>query len=377
LRGTEHDQIDDRGDHADHRARLTDERSSLMPAGVFGIPAPGAQTGWGSDGTLVNVVPTPNGAEVPMGRGFVIPGPHEASTAAAAMSVSNPSQTKNNHTRLYRNGVLVADDSWSSAGDSVAGYERVTVVNLPAFPRAAVYRWTLQTTAVATPTLASAHRAIRIPWSVDNLGGKVTPPRGGTFGLPSPRTIFKWTLPLTSAAGHYAFLIPAATGYTLLPQTTSQHVSGLRRPVPESGSFSVIGKLSMTGSGSDNRSGIFFAIPGGKANVCGPFQQDGAFGAIGVATASYTADWSSWDGYLATTAGTIGTMALFKISWDGAGTLTFRSSTDGGATWTTIGSRGSMARPDSCGICQYSNGGGGLVNYTAALNIGGFWVTSP
>jgi hypothetical protein len=307
---------------------------------------------------------------------YFIAGSHPASVATATASVNAYIQGKNNHTRLYRNGVLIGDDSWSSSGDSSAGTEHPTVFAVPAWPRSALYRWTLSTSANPTTgsvTLASAGRALLTNWPVGNIIGTVDPAAPAAAGLPFARGR-KWTIPLTSATGQVPVFRYADRTLKMSCSNANKHVVGIRRPVP-AGPFSVIGRLAASGTSYDIRSGIFVAVSGGKANVCGPFLHDNAHGAIGVTTASYTADWSGYDGYLATLAGAVGTMNLFRISWDGIGTISFSRSTDNGATWNSIGSRASMARPDSCGFCVYSNGG--ATNIVQTLSIDGFWITTP
>lgn len=328
---------------------------------------------WSFDETLWQFAGTANSETVMPGGTYVISGAHGASVAMAQASVNSVGNVKNNETRLYRNGSRIQTDAWNSGTDSSAGTERFTAFLVPAFPRSATYQWRFVSS--ATGTWASARRSL-LPaaWPGVSLDPRVTTREVVVGGLPSVG-FPKWTNPLTSATGQRIFLTYSGRVLTLRPQGAG-HAFGIRQPVPASGPFSVIGQLQENGGGSDTRSGIFVSVAGGKAHVCGPFLQENAHGVIGVTTASYTADWSGYDGFLTSIAGTIGVMNFFRIRWDGGNTLSFDRSTDNGATWTSITTRAGMTRPDACGICIYSNGGAGPGS-GESFAAGAFRLTSP
>lgn len=167
-----------------------------------------------------------------------------------------------------------------------------------------------------------------------------------------------WTNPCVPGQTNAITFSPS--GLMLFGAVASKHVFGIRQKAPPS-SFTVKGLLASAaaGSSSDVRAGIYVAVAGSTGNVVGPFAQDGGFDAIGVGTVSDSADWSGYDGYQGSNlGGTLTNFNWFRIVWDAAGSsLSFAVSTDGGATWSAIGTRGSMSQPTEMGICIFANTG--------------------
>lgn len=193
----------------------------------------------------------------------------------------------------------------------------------------------------------------------------------------------KWTNPLTSAAGQtntltflggWMLLEPSASGSS----STGKHVFGIQQVAP-TGDFTVMAKMVEGHQGSDIRSGVFVGIAGGKGHVVGPFLQDNSVGAIGVTTISDTADWSGYDGYLASFGGSL-YVTWIRIRWvSSSGTLFFDYSQiplqKGGTFWTAATSRTGQSQPNRVGLCLYSNSGAINADETMAFDF--FRVTEP
>lgn len=167
----------------------------------------------------------------------------------------------------------------------------------------------------------------------------------------------KWTDPTTSAAGNENTVAVSGGWLRISAVTANKHVNGIRQAAP-SGSFSVSAKmLDSLYAGNDIRAGLFVGIDGGKGHVCGAFQQDGGIGAIGISTVSNTADWSGYDGFLATTAGNTSIPTWVRIRWNSATSTLYFDASQNGILWKNITSRSGMSQPDQAGLCIYSNSG--------------------
>lgn len=193
----------------------------------------------------------------------------------------------------------------------------------------------------------------------------------------------KWTSPLTSNAGNgVTNTLYGGGGWVGVESSTtgtgsiSRRVVGIRQVAP-TGSFTLTARLQDATVGGDQRGGIFVGIAGGQAHVWGPFSQDGQIGVIGVGSASETADWSAYDGFL-TTIPTVTRSFMptwCRIRWDsGASTLYFDYSQDG-VIWRAGTSRSGQSQPNRIGLAIYSNGG--TVQADSVLLCDWFRVTEP
>jgi len=189
----------------------------------------------------------------------------------------------------------------------------------------------------------------------------------------------KWIVPTTSGAGCGVATALGGGWVSVGPAAglSSRRMFGIRQAAP-TGSFTLTAKLcDSTATVNDDRAGIFVGINGGKGNVAGPFRQNVACNAIGVTTASNTADWSSYDGYQGAAFGSTpaNTIAWIRIVWNAsAATLSFYASLNGNA-WTNLGSRSSMSQPDQIGIGIYSNSA--ATNTSQTIQCDWFRVTTP
>lgn len=297
--------------------------------------------------------------------GVLLPGDH-ASRPAAADVAKGALYACSDHDLIYQSNTS-AWSTWATLGTAFDG----TMAE------------------IATPSPPSSGNARIYPkadgrfYSIDDAGVEYGPfDVGGGGGTDTAdddtfagSTLGAWWLdPATSASGQTNVI---DRFLELQGLTASKHFYGISQPAP-AGDFTIKARLQQGQGGSDMRSGIYVAVNGAKGHVVGPFQQDGAAGALGVTTTSDTADWSGFDGFLATAAATITQWRWYKIIWDaGTSTFTFQvSAADADASYSTIATRGSMTQPDLMGLCLYSNSGAAGAT-SGGIRISRWIVTEP